>query len=97
MTVKCLSTTEKQTIVFQRQVLGAALTDLAFEWQHSRRTIIRVLEEAGVDPGVKHRKPKASPVPAVNIPPKPIPTRTSRWKRVYDWIFPNRYSMNSHP
>lgn len=54
MTVKCLLDFEKTAICrsFQQEV---PISDLAPYWGVSRRTIIRVLEEAGIDPKIHRR------------------------------------------
>lgn len=58
MTVICLSDNEKADIAYLFVQLKAPATELAEQYAVSRRTIIRALEEQGIDPGVKHRTPK---------------------------------------
>ncbi len=59
MTVKCLLDFEKTAICrsFQQEV---PISDLTAYWGVSRRTIIRVLEEAGIDPKIHRRNRKRS-------------------------------------
>lgn len=58
MTVKKLAPTEQQMLVLQFQDDGRSINYLAGYYQCSRRTVIRVLEDAGVDPGIQRRKSK---------------------------------------
>ncbi len=58
MTVKCLNDNAKAVIVELFVSQRYTLNDLVRLYGKSRRTVIRVLEDAGVDPGVKHRPPK---------------------------------------
>jgi hypothetical protein len=58
MTVKCLSEAAKQNIAAGFSLHIYTINQLANMYVRSRRTIIRVLEEKGIDPGVKHRVKK---------------------------------------
>lgn len=58
MTVKCLSEGAKHHIASSFSYHVYTINQLAIMYGRSRRTIIRVLEEQGVDPGVKHRVKK---------------------------------------
>jgi hypothetical protein len=59
MTVKILTAFEKDIIQadFTRGLFS--INDMVDQFDVSRRTIIRVLEEGGIDPGIRRRKPKA--------------------------------------
>lgn len=94
MTVKSLSPTAKDQITNLFLQKAMTLTQLAHFYDRSRRTIIRALEERGVDPGVKTRK-KRAPVQPIQIfpfpivlPTTPISTKSKpRWDyRVLDWV-----------
>lgn len=92
MTVKCIADIDKADIVFLFSNGSQGINKLALIYGRSRRTIIRVLEEQDIDPGVKHRKPKAMLVKQVDIEftgwpddsavhsPAPAP-RTGSWFR----------------
>lgn len=57
MTVKCLNSVDKSAIVFAfTQTTHTDFDSLASNFGVSRRTIIRVIEEAGVDPKIRRRK-----------------------------------------
>lgn len=81
MTVRSLNYGEILSIAYAFKHEKTSITELATHYQRSRRTIIRALEDQGVDPGIKRRKPVAKPVPVVL--PKPIPTKTPWWKRFF--------------
>lgn len=57
MTVKCLNEVDQAYICDAYLSKTQTVTELAITYNRSRRTIIRVLEDAGYDP-VKHRTPK---------------------------------------
>jgi hypothetical protein len=61
MTVKCLKEHQKNIICL---TFGNPnqINDLADHWGVSRRTIIRVLEEQGIDPMIKRRPRKAKEI-----------------------------------
>lgn len=63
MPVRMFNAGAKEAIVNQFHT-GSSINYLALTWGSSRRTIIRVLEEAGVDPGIKriHRTKSANQV-----------------------------------
>ena len=67
MTVKCLNTDDKDFIVSRFQEWNIDINYLATLLNVSRRTIIRVLQERGVDPGLRKRtvKVKLLPMPSV--------------------------------
>ena len=79
MSVKCLTADAQRNIVeaFEGRLFN--INTLAELYGVSRRTVIRVLKEAGVDPCIATRSKKApTPTPA----PKPIVYPTSRpWYR----------------
>lgn len=59
MTVRCLDQSAKNAIVHAFTATHMKdLNDIASCFGVSRRTIVRVLEEAGVDPGIRRRKSK---------------------------------------
>lgn len=72
MTVKCLLDFEKTAICrsFQQEV---PISDLAPYWGVSRRTIIRVLEEAGIDPKIHRRSRNRIAKAETALPPFQIP------------------------
>lgn len=67
MTVKCLSDIQKQVVIYQYLHLKLNLNEIAHDAKRSRRTIIRVLEEAGID--VPRRPRKAKTVEPVIVEP----------------------------
>lgn len=67
MTVKCLHVRDKVYIVNSFISGTITINDLADSFLRSRRTIIRVLEEYGVDPGVKRRISAATKAKMVEI------------------------------
>jgi hypothetical protein len=80
MTVISLSQVQKSQISLDYGLNLFTINELAYHNSCSRRTIIRVLEEAGHQNVVKKRQPKPKPVPVV------IPTRTPWWKRITGWM-----------
>ena len=60
MTVKCLTTPTKLSVVEMFNNKTHTIEDLVYLTGKSRRTVIRVLEDAGVDPKIhrRNRKPK---------------------------------------
>lgn len=58
MTVRCLNIQQKRFAIemFESKIFG--LDDIAYRLEVSRRTVIRVLEEAGIDPGIRRRTRK---------------------------------------
>lgn len=60
MTVKSLSRLDKAYIVSAFNAKTMTINELARLYNRHRTTIIRVLEEAGVEPGIRRRK-KAEP------------------------------------
>lgn len=81
MTVKCLTDAEKVELASSFS-MGASINFLAEINGCSRRTVIRTLEEIGINPGIKRRKRLPKPTP---LPPGPIPT-TPWWKRIIPWV-----------
>ena len=81
MTVKSLDEYEKQNIANYFCFNQHSISELAVMYGKSRRTIIRTLEEMGVDPGVKHRvKKEQEPASAVPVP------RPLLWNRFLKWV-----------
>ena len=82
MTVKCISMHEQCYIVDAFLAKTQTLNQLAHNFGVSRRTLIRVLEDAGVNPGVKHRfpQPKTVDIP-LTFPTEqlPIPYTQNHW------------------
>lgn len=95
MTVKCLSELDKAYLADHFHTLinrtlnpmkpSKAVADCASVFDVSIRTVIRILEELGVDPQVKHRKPKVD----IELPYTPgsvqlfdPPARTPWYRRV---------------
>ena len=76
MTVKCLNTLQQECIVTSFVNKTHNIDALARTFGRSRRTIIRVLEDAGIDPGIRRRMPKPTPLPQV------IPTRRPWYRRI---------------
>ena len=74
MTVKCLTPYQQDCIII-RFVKGDSIDTLATGYNRSRRTIIRVLEDRGVDPKIHRRpgrsKPKPPPVIQEALPLAP--------------------------
>lgn len=66
MTVKSIPQFRKNAIVECFVNKHHTINELAAIYQRHRRTIIRVLEEAGVDPGIKHRVKKLDSTPTCN-------------------------------
>ena len=58
MTVKCLSDNQKRYLVEMFESKIFEINDIAYRLEVSRRTVIRVLEEKGIDPGIRRRSPK---------------------------------------
>lgn len=81
MTVKCLNDQQKQLVASQF-AYGFPIDYIAEQHSVSRRTVIRTLEEIGIEPGIKRRKRLPKPTP---LPPGPIPT-TPWWKRIIPWV-----------
>lgn len=89
MTVKSLTLNQKKMIA-EDHVLGFATIDQQVVlWNRSRRTIIRVLEEAGCTDVVKRRVKRATTMT--------IPTKTPWWKKVFEWVFPKYTLTDSRP
>jgi len=66
MTVKCLSKNTQLAVVSDFLQGHATIEGLAVQQGVSRRTIVRVLEDGGVEPGIKRR-------PGARKPRQPIP------------------------
>ena len=67
MTVKCLTKTD-QLIICNMFLCGTEINYLAEQFDRSRRTIIRVLEDANLDPGIRRRKSKPRKAPETVTP-----------------------------
>lgn len=88
MTVKCLNELDKSVIAAEFLNDHYTIETLATHFDVSRRTIVRVLEERGVDPGIRRRpgrKSKKQPAPAG---PVVIPTRTPWYRRIIEKVVP---------
>lgn len=85
MTVRCLPTNDQLLVCHRFQHENADITDLSYEFKVSRRTIIRVLEEAGIDPQIRRRTKKAlEPVQSsldLAPPKQPWYRRLAAWLR----------------
>ena len=81
MTVRSLNDEQKASVAFAFSH-GVSITVLAEQHKKSRRTIIRALEDMGIEPGIKRRRrlPKPTPLPTV------IPTKTPWWTRVVEKV-----------
>lgn len=97
MTVKCLNDLEKVIIAGLYVDHGRSIDSLATEYKRSRRTIIRTLEEQGVNPGIKRRNRKSKAPLTIhqnytpgNKPAGPtvIPTHTPWYRRIIDKVAP---------
>ena len=84
MTVKCLNGVEKAAVQYRFQHLNTSITTLSYEFKVSRRTIIRVLEEGGLDPKI-HRRGKATP----QITSQPLVIKPTAWHQKA-WQFLNK-------
>lgn len=85
MTVKSLNEYQKNNLARLFVEQKTSLNELAAYCGRSRRTVIRVLEELGIDPGVRHRKPKiVVPVP-LTFPNHPIHTGPIGYKPGTSW------------
>ena len=83
MTVKCLTSQQKAHVTSMFDCGLNTINELAQMHQVSRRTIIRVLEEAGIDPGIRHRTPK-QPI-SVAAPPAPEPPQQHQQTQPLAW------------
>lgn len=90
MTVKCISGVDKSSIVFQFSQLGQSISSLSYEYKKSRRTIIRVLEEHGIDPGIRRRVKDTTQIQAPKPQSQPIVppgvTKTSWYQKAKHWL-----------
>lgn len=78
MTVKKLSPVQKEILVAQHQA-GKTINELATLWTTSRRTVIRVLEEKFIDPGIRRRQRKPTPITPVIVTQQPWYVRAGRY------------------
>ena len=76
MAVKCLNPLQKEVIATSFLNRTHSIEELVATFRRSRRTIIRVLEEASIEPGIKRRIPKPTPLPQV------IPTKRLWYRRI---------------
>lgn len=84
MTVKCLNSFEQEYIVASFVSKELTIDELALKYSRSRRTIIRVIQDQSIDPGIKTRAKKVVKVPVV------IPTKTPWYRRAVEsvqWFF----------
>ena len=79
MTVKCLTNTQKSHIVQDFRDGFYDIPSLCYQYEISRRTIIRVLEEAGVDPKIRRRARKQVPLANLELADIPQPTIKEPW------------------
>jgi len=63
MTVKCLAPAQQHAIVTAFVEFRVPIDTLAIDYGKSRRTIIRVLEDHCVDPGIRRRPGAKKPIP----------------------------------
>ena len=100
MPVKCLGPNEKDYILENFHAKTYTINSLAYIFKVSRRTIIRVLEEGGIDPGIRRRKPaspeqtKLDPLifPDHMINPNNIPWYQRFWKNLCQIFDPCPYA-----
>jgi hypothetical protein len=86
MTVKCLNELQKEVLVNSFQHHHQCIDSLAIFYDCSRRTVIRVLEEKGIDPGIKRRASKPrKPVPG----PVVTPTKLPWYRRILERVMPS--------
>ena len=62
MTVRCLNPEQKKQIAAYYSAGFLTIKQLEVDYRVSRRTIIRVLEEEGVAPVIRRRKPAEPPI-----------------------------------
>ena len=62
MTVKCLSEVNKTYIADCFTAKTQTITELAYTFKRHRTTIVRVLEEQGIDPGIRRRSKRTKSV-----------------------------------
>lgn len=80
MTVICINSSNKEFICNAFKNQTHTIDELVFIFGKSRRTMIRVLEEQDIDPGIRTRsakKPQPTPVPVA------IPTHTPWFRRIF--------------
>lgn len=95
MTVKCIDEHTQLQVCHMFRHENSTITDLSYEFKVSRRTIIRVLEQHGIDPQIKSRNASGTADPAQIPPqlpmvlclPRPIPTKTPWYRRIKNWLF----------
>ena len=86
MAVKCLSGVDKNSIVYQFTQLNQSIASLSYEYKKSRRTIIRVLEEYGIDAGTKRRSVTQNSPETTAQKPELIKTRTPWYEKAKYWL-----------
>lgn len=88
MTVRSLSTPAKLVIAQAFTQRNRTINELAAFYGKSRRTIIRALEEQGIDPGIKKRGPRKPKEGVLTFPNRPVVGYTAPWyRRVYNKIY----------
>ena len=99
MTVKCLKEVDQAYIVDCFTAKTATINELATMFGRSRRTIIRVLEEHSIDPGIIPRGPRGPYKPRNQVQEefqfpnhRVIPTRAPWYRRVLRFIGINVYA-----
>jgi len=84
MTVKCMNPQQKQQAASFYSAGFLTINQLAANYKVSRRTIIRVLEEEGVAPVIRRRKPAEPPINQGSGEQNPITTAFMNWcMRIY--------------
>lgn len=77
MTVKCIKPVDKAYIVDAFVAKTQTITQLAELYGRSRRTIVRVLEDHGIDPGIRRRRQQQFSAEQIKVPDL-FGTRTGR-------------------
>lgn len=86
MTVKCIKQEEKEYLLSCYSPLLNNVDQLMQMSGRSRRTVVRLLEEAGHQP-VKHRRPNRK-AKEIALPPQltVVPTKTPWYRRVIESV-----------
>ena len=81
MSFKHLTSEQKEDITVLFVYQDYSLNALARDYNCHRSTIVRTLEDKGINPGIRRRPVKVTPIPAPV--PVVIPTKTPWWKRIF--------------